>query len=163
MFWGLSLWGRFTLTKHLFLCICDRYQPKKILRDIKGRSPMPHWGSQCLPSIAGAGKSGTRFPNMAAKGPSIRKKRHTVKLMDYCGWTIPTAQSSSLPSKHNVSELNLPTKVHKYNFRHFCDKICVSSTSRLECGNLIRTSYRQVCLAEISASFKPGWYNWYIF
>ena len=121
------------------------------------------WGSQYLPSIAGAGKSGTRFPNMAAKGPSIRKKRHTVKLMDYCGWTIPTAQSSSLPSKHNVSELNLPTKVHKYNFRHFCDKICVSSTSRLECGNLIRTSYRQVCLAEISASFKPGWYNWYIF
>ena len=30
VFWGLSLWGRFTLTKHLFLCICDRYQPKKI-------------------------------------------------------------------------------------------------------------------------------------
>ena len=66
----------------------------------------------------------------------MRKKRHTVKLIDYCCWTIPAVQSSYLPANHNVSELNLPTKVHKYNFRPFCDKICVNSTSQLESGNL---------------------------
>ena len=39
MFWGLSLWGRFTLTKHLFLCICDRYQRRESPRAYEGRSP----------------------------------------------------------------------------------------------------------------------------
>ena len=40
-------------------------QPTRIPRDIQGRSLTPHQGSQCLPSIAGAGKSGTRFDSMA--------------------------------------------------------------------------------------------------
>ena len=69
MLWGLSLWGRFTLLEHLFhsvfhsLCHqCRRKSPGALRAEAQGTLQ----GSQYLPSMAGAGNSGTRFASMAA-------------------------------------------------------------------------------------------------
>ena len=56
------------------------------------------WGSQYLPSIAGAGKSGTRFPNMAAFPRCSRMASLPHRCLTASSSSCPDWRASAAPS-----------------------------------------------------------------
>ena len=97
MLWGLSLWGRYTLLKHLFHSLCHqcrRNSPGALRAEAQGTLQ----GSQYLPSMAGAGNSGTRFASMAAFPRCSRMASLPHRCLTASSSSCPDWRASAAPS-----------------------------------------------------------------
>ena len=149
MLWGLSLWGRFTLLEHLFhgLCHqCRRKSPGALRAEAQGTLQGSQYlfhslchqcrrkspgalraeaqgtlqGSQYLPSMAGAGNSGTRFASMAAFPRCSRMASLPHRCLTASSSSCPDWRASAAPSlSTSVTATSCHPLNDSFNFHRF--------------------------------------------